>query len=145
MKIDVKEIKHGTSEYEQEIALREKILRKPLGLSFSKEELAREIKDIHLGAYRGEHLLGCLVLTVINEFKIKMRQVAVDESQQGLGIGQLLVQTSEARAQILGFSEIELNARATAVPFYLHLGYEAFGEPFIEVTVPHQKMKKQLK
>jgi len=37
-----------------------------------------------------------------------------------------------------------LHARETAVSFYTELGYEVFGEPFVEVTVPHRKMRKTL-
>jgi predicted GNAT family N-acyltransferase len=38
-----------------------------------------------------------------------------------------------------------LNARDTAIPFYLHLGYELVGEPFVEVGIPHRKMRKALR
>jgi predicted GNAT family N-acyltransferase len=145
LNIVIKEIKYGTPDYEQEVALRDKILRKPLGLKFSKEELDQEVKDIHLAAYVDDKLVGCLILTSTGNSKIRMRQVAIDESAQGLGIGRRLVEASEAMAKKLGFFEIELNARDTAVPFYLKLGYTVFGEPFTEVTIPHRKMYKLLK
>ena len=29
--------------------------------------------------------------------------------------------------------------------FYTALGYEIFGEPFVEVTLPHRKMRKTLR
>lgn len=144
MKIEIKEIKHGTTEYKQEVALRRKLLRKPLGLDFSQEELANESKDIHLGAFAEQKLLGCLVLSPQSKSKIKMRQVAVDPSLQGSGIGRLLVEAAETKAIKLGFKEMELSARETAVPFYLKLGYKLFGEPFTEVSIPHRKMKKNL-
>lgn len=38
----LKIIDHGTPEYNQMIKLRDDILRKPLGLSFSQEELMQE-------------------------------------------------------------------------------------------------------
>jgi predicted GNAT family N-acyltransferase len=37
-----------------------------------------------------------------------------------------------------------LHARDTAVPFYEALGYEAFDDPFVEVAIPHRKMRKAL-
>jgi predicted GNAT family N-acyltransferase len=37
-----------------------------------------------------------------------------------------------------------LHARATAVPFYLRLGYTVVGEPFEEVGIPHRGMEKAL-
>jgi hypothetical protein len=40
----LKIIDHGTKEYEQMVRLREEILRKPLGLQFTEEELESEKK-----------------------------------------------------------------------------------------------------
>lgn len=143
-KIEIKEISHGSREYEQEIELRNRILREPLGLKLSQADLDCENADIHLGAFAGEKLIGCLMLSSVDSEKIKMRQVAVDTSAQGTGIGRKLVEASEAKARKLGFSLIELNAREYAVPFYLKLGYEVIGDQFIEVTIPHFKMRKEL-
>lgn len=143
MKIEIREIKYGTEEYELEVALRDKILRKPLGLKFSKEQLAKESKDTHFGAFANNKLFGCLVLTPHTETTVKMRQVAVDSDVQGTGIGRQLVAECEAKAKKMGFTEIILSARDTAVPFYLKLGYEIVGEPFVEVNIPHRKMRKR--
>jgi|SRR6185312_1505480 len=144
MKIEIKEIQHGSAEYDLEVALRDKILRKPLGLQFTEEELAKESGEIHIGAFNGSKLVGCLALRPMAKSTIKMRQVAVDESAQGMGIGRKLVAACEAKARDLGFTTIELSARDTAIPFYLKLNYEAVGDPFTEVTIPHQKMRKSL-
>ena len=42
----LKQIYHGSKEYHQMVRLRDEILRKPLGLSFSPEELEDEKSDI---------------------------------------------------------------------------------------------------
>jgi predicted GNAT family N-acyltransferase len=144
MRLAIREIIHGSAEYEQEVRLRSKVLREPLGLRFTPEELSREAGDIHLGAFSEDTLLGCLILSPRPDRVMKMRQVAVDSSSQGLGIGKYLVLYSEERSRQLGFSTLELNARETAVSFYLGLGYEVYGEPFVEVTLPHRKMRKSL-
>lgn len=144
MKIEIREIKFKSAEYELEIALRKKILRDPLGLKFEQHDLNKEGTDIHLGAFVDGDLRGCLLLTPFSKTTIKMRQVAVDERSQGAGLGRRLVEASEAKARQLGYKEIVLNARDTAVQFYLKLGYEIFGEPFIEVKIPHRAMKKAL-
>lgn len=142
MTIEIIEIQHGSPEYALEVTLRNKILRQPLGLHFSHDELAKECTDIHLGAFSGTVLIGCLLLRRLDEHTIKMRQVAVDDSVQGRGVGRLLVAAGEERARALGFTAIELSARETAVAFYLKLGYEVCGGPFTEVTLPHRKMRK---
>jgi predicted GNAT family N-acyltransferase len=37
-----------------------------------------------------------------------------------------------------------MHARVTAVRFYEKLGYEVASEEFVEVTIPHRVMRKQL-
>ncbi len=43
-----------------------------------------------------------------------------------------------------GFRRIIAHAREPAVPFYLRLGYAVEGERFIEVTIPHFTVSKDL-
>jgi len=142
MKIEVREIIFGSIEHEFEVKLRQKILRDPLGLKLSQEELKNEFNHYHIGAFKNEVLVGCLVLSPLDKKIIKMRQVAVDSSVQGLGVGTSLVSFSENVSRSKGFLQIQLNARLTAVSFYLKLGYETDGEVFNEVAIPHRKMKK---
>lgn len=137
-------IDHGSTSYKEAVALRDAILRKPLGLAFSVEELAEESDSLHLGCYQSEKLVGCLVLKPINPSTIQMRQVAVDPTIQGKGIGRRLVAYSEKVAQERGYKSIMLHAREAAVPFYLKLNYQKRGERFMEVGIPHYEMNKDL-
>src|SRR5689334_20382081 len=102
--MQLREIQHGSLDYDQEVRLRSEILREPLGLKFTADELARENADIHLGAFDGDRLVGCLILVAVNSSQMKMRQVAIDETVQGRGIGRQLVLASEEKAKQLGFS-----------------------------------------
>ena len=143
--MNIIEIEFATPEYDETVNLRDSILRKPLNLSFSEEELAEEYTDIHLAAYDAAWVLrGCLVLTPKSENVIKMRQVAVDSDAQGTGIGRALVEKSEIVARSRGYARMELNARDTAVPFYEKLGYHTEGGMFEEVSIAHFKMAKEL-
>lgn len=137
-------VPHGSAEYEETVALRDEILRRPLGLRFTPESLGAETNDLHLACYLEGTLVGCLILTPAGPATVKMRQVAVAEQMQGKGIGRAMVKRSEEIALEHGFTEMVLNARDTAVPFYETLGYERIGEQFEEVTIPHWKMRKQL-
>jgi len=143
MNIEIKEIAFGDEDYKKEIELRYIILRKPLGLNYTEEQLAAEKDEFHFAAFDGDKLVGCLLMKAIGNDEIKMRQVAVDEDYQGKGVGKSLVLFSEKFAAENGFSLITLHARKTAVPFYEKLGYKIVGEEFIEVTLPHFKMKKE--
>ena len=61
--IRCKEILYGSPEYAATIKLRNEILRKPLGLRFSDEQLPAERGNHHLACYRDGRLVACLVLT----------------------------------------------------------------------------------
>ncbi|MBI4347495.1 MAG: GNAT family N-acetyltransferase [Elusimicrobia bacterium] len=135
---------HGTPEYERLVDLRREILRKPLGLVFTPEQLAAESDQLHLGAWDGERALGCLVLRIASADSVVMRQVAVAAEAQRRGIGKLLVDESEREARRRGLARMSLHARETAVPFYERLGYHIEGEPFTEVGLPHREMAKTL-
>lgn len=73
-----------------------------------------------------------------------MRQVAIKNEWQGNGVGKKLVLFAERFAYQHSFNKIELNARKTAVAFYLNLGYKTMGNEFAEVGIPHIKMYKNL-
>jgi len=125
--------------------LRRRVLRLPLGLDFSEEQLRKEVGDIHLVALFQEQVVGCLVLSPLSDRSVQMRQVAVEPAWQGCGIGRRLVELSEATAAEKGFAEIVLHARETAIEFYLKQGYRVRGEPFVEVTIPHREMFKVIR
>ncbi|HOY04375.1 MAG TPA: GNAT family N-acetyltransferase [Saprospiraceae bacterium] len=145
MDIQIYQIGFGTPEYDEAVGLRYEVLRKPLGLDYSPEQLASEYDQVHLAAYGNSGaLLAYLNLTPAGTETVKMRQVAVATALQGKGIGTLLVAESERLAQRLQFEGMTLHARETAVPFYERLGYVREGERFEEVGIPHFKMKKAL-
>ncbi len=139
-----KTLQHGSLEYWDSVALRYKILRIPLNLDFGYSQLIAENHDLHLAAFQDDKIVACLILTPLENGKMKMRQVAVDDHLQGQGIGKALVVYSEEIARHKGADEMVLNARETAVPFYLSLRYEIYGEPFTEVGIPHRSMRKKL-
>jgi ribosomal protein S18 acetylase RimI-like enzyme len=142
--IELREVSHGSPEYEDGILLRERVLRNPLGIEMPPNLRAEEVNLQHLGAFEGERLVGYLVLHDQGNGVVRMRQVAVDFDRQRRGIGKALVTRSEGLARSSGYTTMTLHARETAVAFYQALGYEIFDEPFVEVTVPHRKMRKPL-
>jgi predicted GNAT family N-acyltransferase len=143
--MELRRIQHNTPEYEHVVALRRRVLRAPLGLDFTPEQLAAEADDIHLAGFEGETPVACLILAPVSAQEFKMRQVAVAPERQGERLGSRLVEYCETVARAAGCVQITLHARETAVLFYLRAGYEIVGEPFEEVTVPHRKMMKWLK
>lgn len=137
-------IDYGSPEYKEMIALRMEILRKPLGLTFNEEDLAKEKDDILLGAFEDDQLVACCILTKISEDTCKLRQMAVQQKMQRNGVGAALMHFAENVARDAGFKNMIMNARKTAQGFYEKLGYKADGKEFIEVTIPHYEMKKNI-
>ena len=137
-------VEHGSAAYDASVVLRNDVLRKPLGLQLTDEELEKERSDYHVVCEEDGVLVGCLVLVPVSREEIKMRQVAVSPRAQGQGIGRALTEFAEDFARRRGFSKMTLHARTTAVPFYEKLGYQRVGDEFEEVTIPHWSMQKTL-
>lgn len=138
-------IEFATPDYDESVALRYTILRQPLGLEYTPEQLSAEWSDTHLAAFNSDgKMVGILLLTPQNDQTLKMRQVAVASEQQGKGIGAALVVQSEIHAKSMNITKMVLHARETAVPFYLSLGYQVIGAQFEEVGIPHFAMEKVL-
>ena len=140
----LKQIDHGTTEYTQMVMLRKQILRQPLGLSFSDEELEKEKEDILIAAFDDDDMLGCCMLTTLNNQTLRIRQMAVQNNLQGKGIGASLMSFVENIARDKGYRRLMMHARDTAVGFYEKFGYKVRGDQFTEVGIPHHVMEKQL-
>jgi N-acetylglutamate synthase-like GNAT family acetyltransferase len=137
-------IKHESEAYSQMIGLRMELLRRPLGLSFTEEQLAGEKEDWLIGAFENNELIGCCVLTHYDASIIQLRQMAVRQDIQASGIGRRIVAYAEELARKIGYAALMMHARNTALGFYKKCGYEIRGNEFMEVTVPHHYMEKKL-
>lgn len=134
----------NSDEQKATIELRDKILRKPLGMQFTTEQLTSEKDMFHLAGYLKNELTCCMVLQDYKNGNLKMRQVAVDENHQKKGYGQLMTFWMEEWAIANNYKRVFCHARDVAVPFYEKMNYKVFGEQFVEVGIPHFKMEKLL-
>ncbi len=139
----VQQVWHNSKEYWQLVTLRDQILRKPLGLKFSKEELALENSQWHYGIFIEGIPVACMVFAPMSEGKIKMRQVCTTFNVQGKGIGKTLLQYCENDVQQRGYKEIICHARAASKAFYLKNDYEVIGDAFEEIGIAHYFMRKR--
>jgi predicted GNAT family N-acyltransferase len=71
-------------------------------------------------------------------------RVAVRRDQRGTGLGAVVMLAVEDRAAELGLPVLELHAQLSAQGFYARLGYEAFGDTYLEAGIPHVSMRKTL-
>jgi len=142
--LEIRLIKYRSEDYFKSVELRDKILRKPLGMVFSENFLKQDKDDYIFGLFEQNRIRAVLHLKPLSDTVLKMRQVAVDENLQGKGYGSKLVRYSETFARNNGYSEIILHARDTAVTFYEKLNYRKIGKPFTEIDILHVKMGKTL-
>jgi predicted GNAT family N-acyltransferase len=141
--INFKIITHKSPDYRAAVFLREEILRKPLGLTFTCEELEKEKDHIHIAGFIGTEVIATAVL-VPEETIFKMQRVVVKEDLQNQGIASSMLKFCEDYARAHGYKEIYCHARDKAVPFYLKNNYSPEGDYFDENTISHLKMRKSL-
>lgn len=141
--MEFKTILYNSDEYTQVVALRQRILRDPLGLKFSEEDLKRDADEVICVCVENREVVGCNQLVYINDKIIKIRQMAVDNTLQTKGIGSQLLHYAEDIARKKDYKIIELHARLISTGFYKKNGYTVVSDIFEEVGIPHVKMKKE--
>lgn len=140
----LKILDHGSNEYQQMVKLRDDMLRKPLGLGFSPQELEQEKDNMFIAAFEDEDMLGCCMLVEENAETVRLRQMAVLNDLQGKGIGRALMGFAENLARDRGYKILSMHARKNAIGFYEKMGYTVASDEFKEVTIPHYVMEKKL-
>ncbi len=144
MDITCREIEIGSDEYRAELALRDAVLRRPLGVEIDEEELARDRTGRHFAALLDGAVIACAGLYPDGPGRMRLRHMAVAPAMQGTGVGAKLIGFAEEQARASGVARIETHARCMARRFYEQRGYAAAGEEFDEHTIPHILMEKAL-
>ena len=141
----VHEFTHGSDDYRAACALRQAVLRAPLGLDLFTEDLAAERDQWHFGLFDDAGtLVACAIALPLSPTRAKIRQMAVQPAHQGHGCGRELLTAVQATLARRGFTEVTLHARRSVEGFYARLGYTATGAPFTEVGLPHIRMERPL-
>jgi predicted GNAT family N-acyltransferase len=131
-------------EYAQELDLRWRVLRQPLGFARDAVGFPFEAESLHLIAVDADRVVGCVLFHPEGTESGRLFQMAVEPDRQGSGLGTRLVRVLEAEVVRRGFREVILHARDTAVGFYARLGYAPVGPAYTEVGIPHQNMRRSL-
>lgn len=138
-------VEYGTPQYVECVRLRDLVLRKPLGLSFTEDQLASEFNSIHIALVNIElEVIACLVVKPLSDQLAKIRQVAVDPDYQRKGLGKRMSLFAEQYLRNQGYQSIELSARTEAISFYQNQGYKTVGSTYTEIGIDHQKMTKSI-
>lgn len=144
MAIEYREIVVGTELHRSEQALRDAVLRRPLGRSLSAGEIERDRQGRHFAGIEDGRVVACVGFYPQEEGSIRLRHMAVAPELQRQGAGARVLALAEEWARGAGFTRIETHARCTARGFYERAGYTADGPEFPEHGIPHIFMWKTL-
>ncbi len=121
------------------------VMRRPWNQPRGSERDARENDSWHRAVYAGNQLVGIGRLQLNSPSEAQIRFMAVAPEFQGRGIGRILIVALEEVAREQGVEVIRLDARESAVGFYLVLGYKVVGESnFLFGEIKHYLMEKVL-
>ena len=126
-------------------ALRFSVLREPWNQAVGSEVLADEDQAIHAIAVENGEVLGVARMHESDEKQGQVRCVATVTKAQGKGIGKAIMAYLEENAKQKGWTEIVLEARENAVPFYEAIGYTIVAESYLLFgEIQHYRMQKSL-
>lgn len=74
----------------------------------------------------------------------RIGRVAALPEYRRRGVGSLVMKTLESFARKMGMRNVWFHAQVSAIPFYIQLGYEPYGDEFLEEGIPHVRMQKLL-
>jgi N-acetylglutamate synthase-like GNAT family acetyltransferase len=133
------------AEWKAYYALRFNVLREPWNQPLGSEVLADEDQAIHAIAVEDNVVLGVARMHESAEKQGQVRCVATATAAQGKGIGKAIMAYLEEQAKTKGWTEIVLEARENAVPFYQRIGYTIIAESYLLFgEIQHYRMKKAL-
>ena len=133
-------------EFERYYDLRWRILRQPWNQPKGSEKDELDVQSIHITVYEDGTLVGIGRAHYNSPEEAQIRYMAVENGQQGRGIGGLVLGELENKMFEKGVNVIVLNARESAIPFYQKHGYITMGDaPTMFGVIHHKKMRKELR
>ncbi len=97
----------------------------------------------HIAAYDGDRVIGSgRFFSEHNDGEYHVGRIAVHPEYRGKNIGSAIMLEIEKLAKKIKAVSIVLSAQKRAMCFYTKLGYEAYGEEYLDEYCPHIAMKK---
>ena len=114
----------------------------PLSLEIDKDE-AYAVHFVLLLDDQDETAVSTLrILPSANGEQALIQRVATLKPYRGQGYAQKLMVNVLYFLQSQHFKIVELHAQIQAIPFYEKLGFESFGDIFLDAGIQHVAMKK---
>ncbi len=88
--------------------------------------------------------VGTARILFLSDGTAKAQRVAVLKEHRKSGVGAALMFALEGEAARAGLATLVLGSQLSAVPFYERLGYEAYGDVFVDAGIDHLMMRKNV-
>ncbi len=142
---ETKSVDYLGVEYQAGVLIRKELFFK--GLPNMDQLIHDRFEDsaYHVVAYRDDLVVGAGRLNIVGGLGF-ISQMAVQPVFQGMGVGFMILHTLEYKCKEENIGVAELNARTTALDFYVKAGYCPIGGTFPseKTGVEHQRMRKHL-
>ncbi|MDF2450304.1 MAG: acetyltransferase, family [Bacteroidota bacterium] len=141
------EIKFANKEVELKkiIELRYLVLREPWNQPLDSATDNLEQSSVNAFIEEDGKVMACGRLQDNGQGVGQIRYMAVHPGKQGKGLGKIILEALEAKANEIHLHTVELQARKNALEFYLKNGYTNLGPSFkLWDIIEHFLMKKEL-
>lgn len=126
------------------MALRRQVFIEEQGVSEQDEIDGLDDRCIHVLATSNEAPAGAARFRVVGN-DVKIQRVCVSKNFRGLGIGAALIDYVVNHARTEGMaSHAMLGAQTHALDFYRKLGFEAYGDEYLDAGISHRNMQLKL-
>ena len=144
MNVTFKFIQYNSPPYTEALRLREDVMRKPLGILLSEEDIKDDDNKTHICGYYGDELVCGCSLKVIHHKIAHIYSVFVKQIYQNQGIGQELMTFAESYAKSLGVARLYVEGRKAAQRFYQKCDFTPCGSEYVDMNILHQDMRKDI-
>lgn len=133
-------------EWEAYYDLRFRVLRAPWNQPWGSERNEGDKTERHFAVWMDGKAVAVARMDRTDEHgTVQVRFVAVDNDQQGKGLGKILMQEVERAAKEQGNRKVILHARENALSFYKALGYSIVEKSYLLFDeIQHYLMEKEL-
>ena len=140
MPLEFNIINYNSPEYQKALRLREDVMRKPLGLLLSEEDVKDDGKRIHIS----KDIIMMSSFAVVLYKIAHIYSVFVKQELQNKGFGQRLMAYAENYAKSQGAKRLYVEGRKAAKNFYQKCGFSSCGLEYIDMNIVHQDMRKDI-
>jgi len=108
------------------------------------DEFDDSLDTKHVLVYRHDHAVGTARFRPYSDNVLKIERLAVLSDARRSGVARLIMQTIEAEAKQAGYEHIKLSAQLQAKKLYQQLGFEEYGEVYLDAGIEHVDMQKHI-